>query len=52
MRRTMCIMPMAISPHSRMLEEDVIGDPAIYPDAATLKTCSPRALPPENTARS
>ena len=33
----MYIMRMAISPHSPCWKIDVIGDPAIYPDAATLE---------------
>ena len=41
-------------PHSRMLEEDVIGDPAIYPDAAHVgkPVFTTRPYPAKNTARS
>ena len=45
----MYIMRMAISPQP-MLEEDVIGDPAIYPDAATLKPLHNAALSAKSTA--
>ena len=33
----MSTTPTATRPRSRFLEEDVIGDPAIYPDEETVK---------------